>query len=71
METYEKLEKKLDETKMYAKRVMDLYCDAIRWRNISKYSDNPDTRQRYMNVSNMLMDLFNNEMETLKYIKED
>ena len=36
MESYEKLEEELKETKTYAKRVIDLWADAKKWKMLAK-----------------------------------
>lgn len=66
MESYEKLEKECEETKAYAKRVIDLYCDAKKWKLLAKMSEDDEIYNKYMNISNMLMDMFNNEIQSMK-----
>ncbi len=66
METYEKLEKKLDETKMYAKRVMDLYCDAKKWHYLANESSTPEDNDKYTRIANTLMELFYKEIQSMK-----
>ena len=66
MDNYEKLEEELKELKMYAKRVMDLYCDAKKWKLLAKMSDNEEEHNKFMNISNVLMDMFNKEVQSMK-----
>ena len=66
METYSHLEKKCEELKMYTKRVMDLYCDAKKWHWMAEETHDMIERQKYMEVSEALMDLFNKEIENMR-----
>ncbi len=66
MENYEKLEEDLKETKAYAKRVIDLYCDAKKWKALAKMSEDDEIYNKYMNISNTLMEMFNNEIQSMK-----
>lgn len=66
MENYEKLEEELKETKAYAKRVIDLYCDAKKWKMLAKMTDNDEDYNKYMNVSNTLMEMFTKEIQSIK-----
>ena len=42
MDNYEKLEEELKETKAYAKRVIDLWADAKKWKMLAKMTDNDE-----------------------------
>ena len=66
MNNYEKLEEELKETKAYAKRVIDLWVDAKKWKMLAKMTDNDEDYNKYMNVSNTLMEMFTKEIQNMK-----
>ena len=66
MESYEKLEEELKETKAYAKRVIDLWADAKKWKMLAKMTDNDEDYNKYMNISDTLMDMFSKEIQNMK-----
>ena len=66
MDNYEKLEEELKETKAYAKRVIDLWADAKKWKMLAKTTDNDEDYNKYMNVSNTLMEMFTKEIQDMK-----
>ena len=66
MDNYEKLEEELKETKTYAKRVIDLWADAKKWKMLAKMTDNDEDYNKYMNISDTLMDLFTKEIQNMK-----
>lgn len=51
-------EDKVCEFKKYAKQTLDLMVDAYKWKVMSMDCDDEDMKQKYMNVSNTLFDLF-------------
>ena len=66
MDNYEKLEEELKETKAYAKRVIDLWADAKKWKMLAKMTDNDEDYNKYMNVSNTLMEMVTKEIQNMK-----
>lgn len=66
MDNYEKLEEELKETKAYAKRVIDLWADAKKWKMLAKMTDNDEDYNKYMNISDTLMDMFSKEIQNMK-----
>ena len=66
MDNYEKLEEELKETKAYAKRVIDLWADAKKWKMLAKMTDNDEDYNKYMNVSNTLLEMFTKEIQDMK-----
>ena len=66
MDNYEKLEEELKETKAYAKRVIDLWADAKKWKMLAKMTDNDEDYNKYMNISNTLMEMFTKEIKDMK-----
>lgn len=51
-------EEKVCEFKKYAKQTLDLMIDAYKWKAMSEECDNEEMKQKYMNVSNTLFELF-------------
>lgn len=66
MDNYEKLEEELKETEAYAKRVIDLWADAKKWKMLAKMTDNDEDYNKYMNISNTLMEMFTKEIQDMK-----
>lgn len=66
MDNYEKLEEELKETKAYAKRVIDLWADAKKWKMLAKMTDSDEDYNKYINVSNTLMEMFTKEIQDMK-----
>lgn len=66
MDSYEKLEEELKEIKAYAKRVIDLFCDSKKWKMLAKMSDDEESYNKYMNISNTLLEMFNKEVQDMK-----
>ena len=66
MDNYEKLEEELKETKAYAKRVIDLWADAKKWKMLAKMTNNDEDYNKYMNISNTLMEMFTKEIQDMK-----
>ena len=66
MNNYEKLEEELKETKAYAKRVIDLWADSRKWKMLAKMTDNDEDYNKYMNISNTLMEMFTKEIQNMK-----
>ena len=51
-------EDKVCEFKKYAKQTLDLMVDAYKWKVMANECEDDDMKQKYMNVSNTLFDLF-------------
>lgn len=51
-------EDKVCEFRKYAKQTFDLMVDAYKWKVMANECDDPEMKQKYMNVSNTLFDLF-------------
>lgn len=51
-------EEKMCEFKKYAKQTLDLMIDSYKWKMMADECDNDEIKQKYMNVSNTLFDLF-------------
>lgn len=66
IEELEKQIQELKETKAYAKRVIDLWADAKKWKMLAKMTDNDEDCNKYMNISNTLMEMFNSEVQNMK-----
>lgn len=44
--------------KKYAKQTLDLMVDSYKWKMMAEDCDNEEMKQKYMNVSNTLFELF-------------
>ena len=51
-------EDKICDFKKYAKQTLDLMIDAYKWKIMSNECEDEEMKQKYMNVSNTLFDLF-------------
>ena len=51
-------EEKVCDCKRYAKQTLDLMVDAYKWKVMASECDDDEMKQKYMNVSNTLMDMF-------------
>lgn len=51
-------EDKICDFKKYAKQTLDLMVDAYKWKVMAQDCDNEEMRQKYMNVSNTLFEMF-------------
>ena len=66
MKRFNYTKEELKETKAYAKRVIDLWADAKKWKMLAKMTDNDEDYNKYMNVSNTLMEMFTKEIQNMK-----
>lgn len=51
-------EDKVCDFKRYAKQTLDLMVDSYKWKMMANDCDNEEMKAKYMQVSNMLYDLF-------------
>lgn len=54
-------EEKVCEFKKYAKQTLDLMIDSYKWKVMAEECDDEEMKNKYMNVSNTLFDLFMTE----------
>ena len=54
-------EEKVCEFKRYAKQTLDLMVDSYKWKMMAQECDDDIVKEKYMNVSNTLFDLFMEE----------
>ena len=66
MKRFNYTKEELKETKAYAKRVIDLWADAKKWKMLTKMTDNDEDYNKYMNISDTLMDMFTKEIQNMK-----
>lgn len=64
----EEYEEKVCDFKRYAKQTLDLMVDAYRWKEMAKECEKIETKEKYQNVSNILLNLFMEEHENMKKI---
>lgn len=58
--------------KKYAKQTLDLMVDAYKWKVMAKYCENQEMKNKYMRVSDTLMELFMTEHNAIgAMFKED
>ena len=51
-------EEKVCEFKRYAKQTLDLMVDAYKWKMMAEECEEEDMKEKYMNVSNTLFEMF-------------
>ena len=51
-------EEKVCEFKKYAKQTLDLMVDAYKWKAMANECEDESMKEKYMNVSNTLFELF-------------
>ena len=54
-------EEKVCDFKTYAKQTLDLMVDAYKWKMMANECDDEEMKAKYMNVSNMLYEMFMKE----------
>lgn len=54
-------EEKICNFKRYVKQTLDLMVDAYKWKIMAKECDNEDVKAKYMQVSDMLFEMFMQE----------
>lgn len=54
----EEYEEKICHFKKYVKQTIDLMVDAYKWKMMAEHCEDAETKQKYMNISNMLFDMF-------------
>lgn len=58
---HEEYEERVCNFKKYAKQSLDLMIDAFKWKQMAMHCEDEEMKQKYMNVSNTLFDLFMTE----------
>ena len=51
--------------KKYAKQTLDLMVDAYKWKIMAKNCDNQEMKEKYLHVSDTLMELFMTEHNSI------
>lgn len=54
-------EEKICDFKRYIKQTLDLLVDSYKWKLMASECDSEEIKQKYMNVSSMLFELFMTE----------
>lgn len=65
MDSYEKMEEEMHEFKKYLKMTMDLLCDSYKWKTLSEYADDSESKEKYKNISNSLYEMFMVERQAI------
>ena len=58
-------EEKVCEFKKYAKQTLDLMVDAYKWKAMAEECEDESMKQKYMQVSNTLFELFMEEHNSI------
>ena len=58
-------EDKVCDFKKYAKQTLDLMVDAYKWKMMAKYCDDEEMKNKYMEVSNTLFNMFMKEHQAI------
>lgn len=58
-------EEKVCDFRKYAKQTLDLMVDAYKWKMMAKECDDENMKNKYMNVSNTLFELFMEEHKNI------
>lgn len=62
---YEYEHEEVCEFKKYAKQTLDLMVDAYKWKVMARHCTNPEMRNKYMHISDTLMELFMEEHDRM------
>ena len=58
-------EDKVCNFKRYAKQTLDLMVDSFKWKMMAKECDNEEMKQKYMQVSDTLYNMFMTEHQSI------
>lgn len=58
MKEHEEYEEKVYDFKRYVKQTLDLMVDAYKWKCMAEHAETESVKEKYMNISNMLFDMF-------------
>lgn len=61
-------EEKVCEFKRYAKQTLDLLVDAYKWKSMAQECDDENMKNKYMEVSNTLFNMFMTEHNNIGQI---
>lgn len=64
----EEYEEKICDFKKYTKQTLDLMIDAYKWKVMANECDDNEMKQKYMNVSNTLYEMFMKEHNNIGQI---
>ncbi len=65
MDSYEKMENEMQTFKKYLKMTNDLLCDSYKWKKLSEYAEDVDSKEKYKNISNTLYEMFMTEHQAI------
>lgn len=65
MDSYEKMENEMHTFKKYLKMTNDLLCDSYKWKKLSEYAEDMESKEKYKNISNALYDMFMTEHKAI------
>lgn len=61
MDYYEKMENEMHTFKKYLKMTNDLLCDSYKWKKLSEYADDVESKEKYKEISETLYNMFMTE----------
>ena len=64
-------EDKVCNFKKYVKQTLDLMVDAYKWKMMAEHCDSEEMKQKYMQVSNTLFDMFMVEHNNMRDLFSD
>lgn len=65
MDSYEKMEEEMHEFKKYLKMTMDLLCDSYKWKKLSEYAEDVESKEKYKKIGDMLYEMFMTEHQSI------
>ena len=64
-------EEKICHFKKYVNQTLDLMVDAYKWKTMAEHCDDEEMKQKYMQVSNTLFDMFMVEHNNMRDLFSD
>lgn len=65
MDSYEKMENEMQTFKKYLKMTNDLLCDSYKWKKLSEYAEDTNSKEKYKSISNTLYEMFMVEHQSI------
>lgn len=65
MDSYEKMENEMHTFKKYLKMTNDLLCDSYKWKKLSEYAEDMESKEKYKAISNTLYEMFMTEHKAI------
>lgn len=65
MDIYEKMENEMHTFKKYLKMTNDLLSDSYKWKKLSEYAEDTESKEKYKSISNTLYEMFMSEHQAI------